>query len=346
MHYRSIAALLAGASLFAVAHATAARAEDSITVASWGGAYQEAESVSFFQPTAKALGITVKEDTTNGLTDVRLQVTGNAVKWDIVELGSDECARGTREGLFEKLDYNVINPDGIDKNLVHDDWIGIAYYSVVLIYNTNVYGDNGPKTWADFWDVKKFPGKRALGNFANETLTVAALADGVPLDKVYPLDIDRAFKSLEKIKPYVNVWWDSGGQAMQLVKDGEVDMASIWNGRASTLLADGAPVHFTYDQGVFNPDCMVIPKGAAHKDLAMKALAMFVSPDLQANLPLHIGNGPVNMKAFDTGKIPPDRAAMIVSAPANVKKQVTLDANFWADHMTEAQERFTNFLQE
>ena len=91
---------------------------------------------------------------------------------------------------------------------------------------------------------------------------------------------------------------------------------------------------------------MVIPKGAANKDLAMKALAMFVSPDLQANLPLHIGNGPVNMKAFDTGKIPPERAKMIVSAPDNVKKQVTLDANFWADHMTEAQERFTNFLQE
>lgn len=346
MTYRTLAALLAGASLIAFAHAPGASAQDSITVASWGGAYQEAESVSFFQPTAQALGITIKEDTTGGLPDVRLQVTGNAVKWDIVELGADECARGTKEGLFEKLDYSVIDADGIDKNLVHDDWIGIAYYSVVLIYNTNVYGDNGPKTWADFWNVEKFPGKRALGSFPTETLTVAALADGVPIDKVFPLDLDRAFASLEKIKPHINVWWDSGGQAMQLVKDGEVDMASIWNGRASTLLADGAPVHFTYDQGVFNPDCMVIPKGSPNKDLAMKALAMFVSPDLQANLPLHIGNGPVNMKAFETGKIPAERAKMIVSAPENVAKQVTLDANFWAEHMTEAQERFTNFLQE
>lgn len=337
---------LAGIALFAFATATDIRAQDSITVASWGGAYQEAESKAFFQPAAQALGITIKEDTTGGLADVRLQVTGKAVKWDLVELGADECARGTREGLFEKLDYNVINADGIDPKLVHEDWIGITFYSVVLIYNTKVYGENGPKSWADFWNVEKFPGKRALGNFPTETLTVAALADGVPPDKVYPLDLDRAFAALERIKPHVSVWWDSGGQAMQLVKDGEVDMASIWNGRASVLVAEGAPVEYTYNQGVFNPDCMVIPKGAKNRDLAMKALALFVSPDLQANLPLYIGNGPVNLKAFETGKIPADRQAQIVSAPENIKKQVLLDFDYWADHLVDAEERFNDFLQQ
>jgi len=344
MRRQRITALLAGAALLAVS--AAAKAEDSITVASWGGAYQDAQRVSFFEPTAKALGITIKEDTTNGLDDVRLQVKGNAVKWDLVELGSDECSRGTKEGLFEKLDYNIIKSDGVPAKLVHDDWIGITYYSVVLIYRTDKYGDNGPKNWADFWNVEKFPGKRALGNFATETLTVAALADGVPVDKVYPLDVDRAFKSLEKIKPSIAVWWTSGGQAMQLVKDGEVDMASIWNGRASILAGSGAPVHFSYDQGAFQADCMVIPKGAAHKDLAMKALAMFLQPDIQANLPLHIANGPVNVKAFDTGKIPADKIPGIVSAPENVKKQVLIDPAYWADHMVEVQERFNNFLQE
>jgi putative spermidine/putrescine transport system substrate-binding protein len=344
MRRQRITALLAGAAMLAVS--AAAKAEDSITVASWGGAYQDAQRVSFFEPTAKALGITIKEDTTNGLDDVRLQVKGNAVKWDLVELGSDECSRGTKEGLFEKLDYNLIKSDGIPPALVHDDWIGITYYSVVLIYRTDKYGDNGPKNWADFWNVEKFPGKRALGNFATETLTVAALADGVPVDKVYPLDVDRAFKSLERIKPSIAVWWTSGGQAMQLVKDGEVDMASIWNGRASVLAGSGAPVHFSYNQGAFQADCMVIPKGAAHKDLAMKALAMFLQPDIQANLPLHIANGPVNVKAFDTGKIPADKIPGIVSAPENVKKQVLIDPAYWADHMVEVQERFNNFLQE
>lgn len=337
---------LASAGLMAVALASVAEAQDGITVASWGGAYQEAQSKAFFQPAAKALGITIKEDTTNGLADVRLQVTGNAVKWDLVELGAEECARGHREGLFEPLDYKVIDASGIDKKMVREDWIGITFYSVVLIYNKDKYGENGPKTWADFWNVEKFPGRRALGNFPTETLTVAALADGVPPDQVYPLDLNRAFAALERIKPHISVWWDSGGQAMQLVKDGEVDMASIWNGRASVLAAEGSPVTYTYEQGVFNPDCMVIPKGAKNKDLAMKALALFVSPDLQANLPLHIANGPVNLKAFETGKIPADRIATIVSAPENVKKQLLLDFDFWADHFVESEERFNDLLQQ
>ncbi|RUY07307.1 ABC transporter substrate-binding protein, partial [Mesorhizobium sp. M7A.F.Ca.CA.004.04.1.1] len=89
--------------------AAPAMAGDTITVASWGGTYQEAQTKAFFKPTADALGITIKEDTTNGLDDVRLQVTGNAVKWDITELGADECARGSKEGLFEKLDYGIID---------------------------------------------------------------------------------------------------------------------------------------------------------------------------------------------------------------------------------------------
>jgi putative spermidine/putrescine transport system substrate-binding protein len=314
-HWKGVlaAAILTGSS------SGVALAADSVTVASWGGSYQEAQQKAFFKPTADALGITIKEDTTNGLDDVRLQVTGNAVKWDLVELSADECARGTKEGLFEKLDYNVIDAAGIDPKLVQDDWVGITYYSVVLIYRTDVFGENGPKTWSDFWNVEKFP---------------------------YPLDIDRALKSLDKIRPHIDAWWTSGAQAMQLIKDGEVDMASIWNGRASTLKMEGAPIAYSYDQGVLNADCMVIPKGAKNKDAAMKVLASFLKPEIQANLPLYIANGPANVKAFETGNIPADKVAEVTSAPENAKKQVLMDPSFWADHMVEAQEQFDNLVQQ
>ncbi|TJX24450.1 MAG: extracellular solute-binding protein, partial [Mesorhizobium sp.] len=132
----------------------------------------------------------------------------------------------------------------------------------------------------------------------------------------------------------------------QLVKDGEVDMASIWNGRAGTLKKAGAPVSFSFDQGVLTADCMVIPKGAKNKEAAMKALAMFVSPQLQANLPLYVDNGPVNEKAFETGKIPPERIKDINSAPENVRKQVLQDAEFWRDNLVEATEKFNNLIQQ
>lgn len=75
----------------ALVMASAALAQDNtITVSSWGGSYQEAQGKAFFRPTEEALGIVIREDTTNGLQDVRLQVQGNAVVWDITQLGADE----------------------------------------------------------------------------------------------------------------------------------------------------------------------------------------------------------------------------------------------------------------
>jgi putative spermidine/putrescine transport system substrate-binding protein len=319
---------------------------DEITAASAGGAYQAAARKAFYEPTMKALGIVIKEDTTKGLTDVRLQVQGNSVKWDLVELTATECVLGSREGLFETLDYKVIDPSGIDPKLVNPNWVGFTYFSVVLIYNTDTYGANGPKNWADFWDTKKFPGRRALGRVKpDETLTIAALADGIPRDSAYPIDIDRAVASLDRIKGSITAWWTSGAQAMQLVRDGEVDMASIWSGRASALAGDGAPVKYSFDQALLGSGCMVIPKGAPHRDLAMKALAEFLKPNNQAELPLNIANGPANMKAFDTGRIPADKLPEIVSSPQNVKTQVLIDPTFWADNLTKATERFEDEIQ-
>ncbi|TXH33398.1 MAG: ABC transporter substrate-binding protein [Rhodospirillaceae bacterium] len=327
---------------------TAAMAEDSITVTSYGGTYQEAESKAMFQPAAKELGITIKEDNlADGLPDVRLQVQGHAVKWDVVELSAEECVRGTQEGLFEKLDYSVIDPSGIDKKLVADNWIGVTFYAVVLAYNkSGKLGENGPKTWADFWDVTKFPGARTLGNYATESLTLAAMADGTPPDKVYPIDLDKAFKKLEEIKPHVTSWWSSGGQVMNLLKDDEVDMGSIWNGRANTLVKSGAPISYTVSGGVLNADCLVIPKGAKNVTLAQKAIAKFISPELQANLPKYSANGPANLKAFDTGKLTAEEAADVISSPQNIKKQVILDFNWWAPLLPDVQKRWQAFLQE
>lgn len=287
----------------------AARAEEGITVASWGGVYQDAERAAFFEPAAKALGITIKEETLSGIVDVRLQVQSGAVTWDIAELGSSDCAQGAKEGLFEPLDFNVINKDGFVAGSYSDYWVGSMFYSVVLAWNNAKYGANPPNSWADFWDVKKFPGTRSLHNAPGGPLELALLADGVEKDKIYPLDVDRAFKKMEEIKSAITVWWTSGAQTTQLLKDGEVDMIAIWVSRAIAAKKAGADIGFTFDQGELDYGCFVIPKGSKKKDLAMKALALFTSPELQANIPQHIDYGPINVKAFETGKIPQDMLA-------------------------------------
>ena len=151
--------------------------------------------------------------------------------------------------------------------------------------------------------MKKFPGRRALRNHPFATLEAALMADGVAPDKLYPIDVDRAFKKLEEIKPHITVWWTSGAQSAQLLNDGEVDMVMAWNGRVSALTKEGAKVAFTYNQGILQSTSLCILKDAPNLATAVKFLNEAVDPVHQANLPLHIDYGPANPKAFDTGVI-------------------------------------------
>jgi putative spermidine/putrescine transport system substrate-binding protein len=317
-----------------------------ITFAGYGGAYQDALSKAVLQPVAKELGISIHEDTTAGLVDIRAQVQSNAVEWDIAETTIDQCARGQNEGLFEPLDYKVIDKSGIPADVAQASYISNNFYSDVLAWNKAKFGTDPPKTWADFWNVKKYAGRRSLRSDPAEVLEIALMADGVTPDKVYPLDIDRAFASLEKIKPYISTWWTSGAQSQQLVTDGEVDLIGIWNGRISTAMHGGANWDFTFDQGVLVPECFVIPKGAPHKDLAMKAIALSVSPQIVANLPKYIDYGPSNAKAYENGLISPQVAATLNTFPQNAAKQVQLRGAWWADNGAKVQERWSNFMNQ
>lgn len=339
------ASLLAAFSCLAWAPTAPALAQDTLAVASDGGVYQDAERKAFYEPAAKALGITIKDYTLNDITDIRAQVKAGAVQWDVAEIWGGLCEQAANEGLTEPLDYSVIKTDGIPKNLVHPNWIGITGYTTVLAYNKDKYGSNPPKSWADFFDTKKFPGTRAL--YAGpDSAEIALMADGVPMDKIYPIDLDRAFKKLAEIKPNIVSWWSSGSQAMQLAKSQEADMLSIWVARIDAAIKDGAPYAYTYNQGLFDVDCLVVPKGAKHKDLAMKAINLFVSPDLQANMPQYVPYGPVNQKAFETGKVTSAMTENSNTAPKNFSLQLVLDKAWWAANGQKAQERWDAFQQQ
>jgi putative spermidine/putrescine transport system substrate-binding protein len=340
-------AALAVSSLITLAAAIPASAEDSIAFASWGGLYQDAERKAFLEPTAQELGIKINDFTeSEGLADIRTQVKAGAIQWDIAEFYGGQCQQAADEGLLEPLDYNVINTDGIPKDLVQPYWVGITAYGSVLAWNKEKYKDNPPKSWADFFDTKKFPGTRALSGYGGTVnLEVALMADGVDKDKLYPLDLDRAFKKLEEIKPDIDVWWASGAQQTQLVQNQEADMLQIWVSRLAGPIKEGAPYAYTYNQGVIDIECLVVPKGTAKKELAMKVINNFLKPEIQANLPQYIPYAPVNQKAYDTGKITPEMVKESITAPDNLKQQVVLDKAWWAANGQKVQERWDAFMQ-
>jgi putative spermidine/putrescine transport system substrate-binding protein len=330
------------------ASASVALAED-ITFVSQGGAYQEAQSKAILEPAAKKLGLTLKQDSSpKAYPIIKTQVESGKISWDVVDLPTGDCLRGEQEGLFEKLDLKLIpNAAQLPPQLKDDYSVGYISYSTVLAYRTDAFkGKDVPKTWADFWDTDKFPGQRSLRNLPRPTLEIALMADGVAPDKLYPLDVDRAFKKLEQIKPEIATWWTSGGQSAQLISDGEVDMIQAWNGRITAVQAGGAPVAFDYNQGILETNSLCVLKGSSHKDAAMKFVNEAIDAKLQAALPLIIDYGPLNPEAFKTGMIPAERAAKLPSSPENIVRQALLSSQWWAsDAGVKAEERWLSFVQ-
>lgn len=345
----ALAAAPASSLVLRSAHAQQPASGGKLTVVSFGGSYQDAQSKALFQPAAKALGITVKEETYTGIAALRLKVKAGAVTWDVVTSGSGTAAHAGTEGILEKLDYNVIDVSNFLPGMWQDYCVGGDVFSTVLAWNTKTYGDQGPQSWADFWDVKKFPGKRSYRNV--NTLEPALMADGVPPDKVYevlsaPGGIERAIKKIKELKPHIAVWWASGAQQAQLMTDGEVDMIIGWNGRFDAARKDGAKVAYTFNQGLLDYDSYAIPKGAPNKDLAMKFLAEISKPQYQAALTKYITYGPTNKKAYDLGTIDPAYAKLLPSYPANAAKQLTLDVDWYMKFEAPATAAYQNMLTE
>jgi putative spermidine/putrescine transport system substrate-binding protein len=228
---------------------------------------------------------------------------------------------------------------------------GADIFSVVAAYNTDTYGNNGPKSWADFYDVEKFPGSRAMRNKVDAQLETALLADGVPKDQIYEVlnseeGIERALNKIRTIKPHIAVWWSSGAQHAQLMKDGEVDMTTGWNGRFDVAKQDGAKVAYDWQSGIMDWEGYGIPKGAKNKDLAMKYIAEMMKPEYMAEFAKYITYGPTNGKVYELGLMEDARARQMPSHPENAKHQMTLSTEWYSRWRTIASEMYTEMMTE
>lgn len=331
--------------------ATGAAAEQTVTIASWGGSYQEAQSKALFEPAEASTGIVIKQETYGGMTDVKLQVSSGQVTLDIVSSGAGRAANAAAEGLLEKLDYNVIDVSTFYPGMYTDYCVGSDVYSTVYAWNTETYGETGPSGWADFFDVEKFPGSRAMRNTVAGSLEAAIMADGVAAEDVYNVldsieGIERALDKIRELKPHIAIFWSSGAQHAQLMKDGEVDMSMGWNGRFDNAMKDGAKAAYDFNQALIDYDCFAIPKGAPNKDAAMNLLAEISKAEYQDDLPKYITYGPTNEAAYSTGVIDAKTASSLPSAPANVAKQVQVSLDWYAKWETIANEMYQEMLTE
>jgi putative spermidine/putrescine transport system substrate-binding protein len=221
-------------------------------------------------------------------------------------------------------------------------WMGSDIYCTIIAYRTDKFGKNGPTNWADFWNVEKFPGRRAMHKHPIDMLEAALMADGVPKDKVYPIDMDRAFKKLDQIKQHVDVWWTGGAQTTELLQSGEVDMLPTWNARAQVVIDAGKPVDLSWNQGIFAMEGWVIPKGDPKVELGKQFIKYCANAKRQAEFVSALPYGPTNPKAYDF--IPKDRAKYLPTAPDNFKLLLQSSNEWWGTNKEKAIERFEAWL--
>lgn len=330
------------AAVAAFGFAAAAQAQQpTLTISGFGGNLQADLRKTLWQPAADKAGVSLREETHDGIAAVRVQVQSGKPNWNLVHLGADDCAVGGKEGLFEKIDYKVVDANGISASARGDHWVATNTYSVVLAWRNDKYKANPPKNWKDFWNTQAFPGRRALSVYPAEMMEIALLGDGVARDKLYPLDVKRAFASLNKIKPHIGVWWSSGAQSAQLIKDGEVDMLAIWGSRVANVIKDGAPVSFTYEDGMLGYGCLAIPKGSNNVAAAQKFIAGVVTPEIQARIPTMMDYyGPANERAFEVVKFPAEVLAKSNMSPENRAKQGSMNNAWWVEHDAEVREDY------
>jgi putative spermidine/putrescine transport system substrate-binding protein len=304
-----------------------------VRIAAYGGTAQDAERTAYFQPFEKLSGVKTIDVPGADLNKVKAMVDTGNVEWDVVQLGRSSVKNLMKKGdYFEKIDYELVDVDNIDPLYRYDYALDMLVWSEVMAYRTDAFKGAVPIGWADFWDTRKFPGDRTLTGAGPVTpeLEFALMAAGVPADKLYPLDIDKAFASYDKIKTSVVKWWETGAVPVQMLSDREVVLASVWNGRMAAIQAAGVPAAISWQQGLLKRDCWAVPKNSPNKANAMKFIAFSTMAVPQARLSMLIPYGFVNGRSAEY--LSEQQLGILPSAPAIKSQLVPYNYDWWVDN--------------
>lgn len=333
------AAAATSVAIAAPAFSANAQSKGRIVFASWGGSWEKAMRQAWFDPFTKKTGIQVVSVGGNSYGKFRAMVESGRPEWDVVEVNPDFQWVGRKENLLEKIDTKIVDTSKVmkEKDLVTDYSVPEVLWSRVMFYNTKQFANGHPANWAEVWDVKRFPGKRTFASKANGgVLEASLLADGVPLDKVYPIDIDRALKSLARIRDHI-LWYDTNAQAEQFMSDGQAVLGLVPDGRALSAIERGAPVAIEYNQSMMTWATLVVPRGAPNREGAMQFLNYVLTPEAQAAIAMAYTYGPVTPAAFEM--VPADRARILSGGPQQRGKYLLANEHWWGDNLATTTEK-------
>jgi putative spermidine/putrescine transport system substrate-binding protein len=326
--------LIAGATALAAPYVWSrpARAAGQVVVRNPGGAYSDAQKEYIYDPFTKETGIEVVI-VASTMAKLLAMVKSGSSEMDVADAGLDGLLTIGNAGGLVPIDYGswkYADVKDVAGEYVTPTTVANNLYATVLGYNKEAIPEGKqPKGWAEFWDVEKFPGTRMLADMASGTpnLEFALIADGVPMDKLFPLDIDRAFKSLSKIKPSIKKFWDTGALSAQMMADKDVVVGSIWNGRLQAAADKGAPLAIDWTQHMLQIQAYGILKNGPNTKNAQLFVDYSMRPESQLGLAKLLHYGPANRKSFDL--LDKDLAATLPGSPQQLKNSFLQDVDWW-----------------
>jgi putative spermidine/putrescine transport system substrate-binding protein len=323
-----------------------ASAEGPLVIGGWGGRFTESTRTFFAEPFTAETGIEVQIVDAPGEQMARIMAQRDAGKmeWDLADaLSAADSYIAFNQGLAAKLPTELKTElEGMVT--VVNDW-GFAFSSLAHVIACNMdEADACPTTPEEFWDVESFPGPRVLSSFNTiEVLTLALQGAGVPDDELFPMDLDLAFSKLEELRPNVPVWYTSGDQSEQVLRDGEVVMGQVWSGRAFNVADQGVNLEVVWDRAIYEPGFWFVWEGAPHQEAAFQFLRWMASnAEAQAKWATEMRYGPANPEAFEF--MEEDVAKRMAEYPENFEKLVVPDWQWFAENSEEILTRWNEFL--
>ena len=255
---------------------------------------------------------------------------------------------GCEEGLFEPLEWSALGGrEAFVPTAVHVCGGGALLWSFWWGGAGDGIRGAGPRSWSDFWDLRRFPGRRGMRRTPKYSLEIALMADGVPTAQVYPTlrtpaGIERAFRKLEAIKPNV-IWWSSISQVPDLLGSGEVAMSVTSPGRLIVAnRSERRNFKVSWDGNIYAVDYWVILANSPRKSEAAQLLRFMTRPENQMRLPQFIPTGLTSRRAQQL--IDPRLKLDTPSDPRNMTNALELDANFWVEYGDQLTQRFNAWL--
>lgn len=350
----ALAALLGGA---------AAEADEALTIVSWGGAYERSQTKAYFEPFTEQTGIEIEVVQYNGgIKQLREQVESGDVSWDVIDLIKSDSIQACEQGLLETIDNDKL-PPAPDGTPAREDFyegalsrcsVAEVIYATVLAFDVRAFPGRKPQTVSALFDLERFPGKRSLQRQPTAVLEWALRSYGVPRQEIYDLlsterGLDLAFERLDSIKDEI-VWWEDGATPARLLADGEVVMASGYNGRFfDAAINEHQPIQTLWDSQLYDYSVLAIPRGTPNEDTARRFVRFATRTEQLAEQAKYISYGPARRSSMDrvwkhagTGM---DMRPHLPTYPPNFERAIRKDHEWYARTQERLEERFTDWLE-